>query len=288
VSDKHVDETTGIETTGHEWDGIRELNNPLPRWWVYTFYVTIAWAVAYVIAMPAIPYMTGFTKGLLGASQRQQVAEAVMAAEEAKAVYADKIATTDLGKILDDPKLLEFANAGGASAFKVNCSQCHGTGAQGFVGYPNLNDDDWIWGGTIDDIATSIRYGIRSGHAEARVNDMPAFGRDEILEPAQINDVAEYVLSLSGNGTDSAAAQRGEAIFAEQCVACHGDGGAGNSELGAPNLADGIWLYGGDKATVVASIANSRRGIMPAWEGRLGESTIRQLAVYIHSRGGGR
>lgn len=287
MTDKHVDELTGTETTGHEWDGIRELNNPLPRWWSWTFYATVIWAIGYCIAMPAVPYMTGFTQGVLGASQRAQVHEALEQARAAQGVYRERIATASLEEIRTDQELLEFALAGGRSAYAVNCSQCHGAGAQGFEGYPNLNDDAWIWGGDLDNIAQTIRYGIRSGHEEGRENEMPAFGRDELLEREQIADVAEYVLSLSNRSEDAAAAARGQEIYAEQCVACHGEAGEGNIELGAPKLADAIWLYGGERSAVIASISNPRLGVMPAWEGRLDDVTVKQLAVYVHSLGGG-
>lgn len=287
MTDKHVDEVTGTETTGHEWDGIRELNNPLPRWWVWTFYVTIAWALIYSIAMPAWPYMTGFTQGVLGASQRAQVHEALDEVRAKRAAFADRIAGASLEEIRTDQELLEFSLAGGRSAFAVNCSQCHGGGAQGFEGYPNLNDDDWIWGGDMDNIATTIRYGIRSGHDEGRENEMPAFGADEILEREEIGDVAEYVLALSGRAEDDAAAERGKEIFAEQCAACHGEDGKGDMELGAPNLADAIALYGADRQSIVRNIYRPRLGVMPAFEERLDEATIKQLAVYIHSLGGG-
>lgn len=287
MADKHVDEVSGIETTGHVWDGIRELNNPLPRWWLWTFYVTILWAIGYWIAMPAWPLVSDYTRGLLGHSQRASIAETLAGTEAERQVYADKLAQASLEQIRTDPELLNFALAGGRSAFAVNCSQCHGGGAAGTTGYPNLNDDDWIWGGSLEAIEHSIRYGIRSGHDEARINAMPAFGRDELLDRGQIEAVSEYVLSLSGRATDAAMAEAGQAVFAEQCAACHMENGQGNRELGAPNLTDGIWLYGGEKADIVAAVRNSRAGVMPAWEGRLSEAAIKQLAVFVHSLGGG-
>jgi cytochrome c oxidase cbb3-type subunit III len=281
------DEVSGVDTTGHEWDGIRELNNPMPRWWVWTFYVTILWAVGYWIAMPAWPLVSSHTRGLLGYSQRAAVAEDIAAAKRAQAAFVERIAGLDVARIREDPELFAFAQAGGRSAFAVNCSQCHGSGAAGARGYPNLNDDEWLWGGAPEDIERSIRYGVRSGHPEARVNDMPAFFADGVLTWAQVNDVAEHVLALSGRSTDAAAAARGKALFADNCAACHGEDGRGKREMGAPNLADAIWLYGGEKADVVRSVAQSRRGVMPAWEGRLDEATIKQLAIWVHSLGGG-
>lgn len=284
---KEVDQVSGIETTGHEWDGIKELNNPLPRWWLWTFYVCCLWAFAYWIVMPAWPLVSSYTTGVIGYSSRAKLAESMAAAHAAQAQYLDRIQQASLEQITNDRELLEFAQAGGGSAFAVNCSQCHGQGAAGSKGFPNLNDDDWIWGGSLEAISQTIHYGIRADNDETRFNQMPAFGTDEILDRNQINDVAEYVLSLSSSSTDAAAAARGQEIFAEQCTACHGEDAKGNQELGAPNLTDAIWLYGGDKADVVYTITNSRSGVMPAWAGRLDETTIKQLAVYVHSLGGG-
>jgi len=284
---KETDEITGTETTGHEWDGIKELNTPLPRWWLWTFYATVIWAVGYWIAMPAWPLISSYTKGVLGYSNRAVVAERISEARAAQSQYLERIEATGLDEIAGEPELLNFAIAGGRSAFAVNCSQCHGLGAAGGSGYPNLNDDAWIWGGTLDDISQTIHFGIRSGHEETRLGDMPAFLRDGILDRPQVADVAAYVLSLSGRAEDQAAADRGAEVFAENCVACHQEGGVGMPEVGAPNLSDEIWLYGGDKETVLNSVANGRAGVMPAWTGRLDDATIKQLAVYVHSLGGG-
>jgi cytochrome c oxidase cbb3-type subunit 3 len=284
---KEVDQVSGTETTGHEWDGIKELNTPLPRWWLWTFYVSCIWALGYWVVMPAWPLISSHTTGVIGYSSRANLAESMDAARAAQSQYLDRIEAASLGQITNDRELLEFALAGGGSAFAVNCSQCHGLGAAGSPGFPNLNDDDWIWGGDLAAISQTIHYGIRSEHDEARFNMMPAFGADQILERDQINDVAEYVLSLSSSGTDAEAARRGQETFVEQCSACHMEDGSGSAELGAPNLTDAIWLYGGDKTDVVATITNSRAGMMPAWTGRLDETTIKQLAVYVHSLGGG-
>lgn len=287
AGNKEVDQISGVETTGHEWDGIRELNNPLPRWWLWTFYACCLWAFAYWIVMPAWPLISSHTKGVIGYSSREKLAEAVATAREAQSGFLDRINAASLEEIVGDQELLEFAQAGGGSAFAVNCSQCHGRGAAGYVGYPNLNDDDWIWGGDLAAISQTIHFGIRSDHDETRFNEMPAYGRDEILTREEISDVAEYVLSLSGAAEDAEAAARGEEAFLEQCSACHQEDGKGDHELGAPNLTDAIWLYGGDKSSVVEMITNSRAGMMPAWTERLDETTIKQLAIYVHSLGGG-
>ena len=282
-----IDNVTGVETTGHEWDGIKELNKPLPKWWLWVLYASIIWSVAYWIAMPSWPLISDYTRGVLGYSQRTVVANSLENARAAQSGFLDKIAATDLAGIKADPDLLQFALAGGSAAFGDNCAPCHGRGAQGAIGYPNLNDDAWLWGGTLDDIHQTLNVGIRSGHPDTRDNAMPAFGRDELLEPAQISDVTDYVLSLSGLDADKEAAERGKEIFVEQCAACHGEDGKGNTELGSPNLTDGIWLYGGTRADIADVIRNSRSGVMPAWDGRLSPETIKQLAVFVHSLGGG-
>jgi cytochrome c oxidase cbb3-type subunit 3 len=284
-----VDDVTGVETTGHVWDGdLKELNKPLPRWWLYTFYVCILWAIGYQIAYPAWPMLNSYTKGMLGYSQREAAMRGVQEIRDSQAAYRSEIEKSDFATIRSKPELLRFATASGAATFAANCAACHGRGAQGFTGYPNLNDDDWLWGGKIEDIHKTISFGVRSEHKDTRSTEMPKFGIDKILESAQISDAAEYVLSLSGQSKDAAAAERGSKIFAEQCTACHGEKGTGNQELGAPNLTDAIWLYGGRKGDIEQSITTGRGGKMPAWSLRLDPSTIKSVALYVHSLGGGK
>jgi cytochrome c oxidase cbb3-type subunit III len=281
--------STDVETTGHEWDGITELNKPLPKWWLWTFYATIVWAIGYWLLMPAWPLVSTYSKGLLGYSQRERVAEQVAEAKAAKSSYRDKIAAMDLAAINNDPELLSFALAGGEAAFGDNCAPCHGRGAQGAFGYPNLRDDSWLWGdGTLAAIHKTILHGIRSGDPDTRTNQMPAFGRTGVLNEPQIADVAEFTLSLSGKSSDKAADERGAKIFATTCTPCHGADGKGKPQLGAPNLTDELWLYAGDKQTIMADIRNGRGGVMPAWITRLDPETIKELAIYVHSLGGGR
>lgn len=288
MGDNRIDEETGVETTGHEWDGIEELNNPLPRWWLIVFWVTVIWAGAYMVLMPAWPGLTDYTKGIRNHSERANVAIAMEQLKDDRAAFVQQITEAEnLSAIQQDPELLQFAMAAGASAFGDNCATCHGSGGQGFIGYPNLNDDAWIWGGTLEDISQTLHVGIRSGHPEARWSEMPAFGRDGILTEGQINEVTEYVLQISGRDADQAAAERGEVLFEENCSACHMPGGIGLRDLGAPNLTDADWLYGGDRTAIYESIYNSRYGVMPAWSGRLDEATIASLSVYVHSLGGG-
>lgn len=283
-----IDEVTGVETTGHDWDGIKELNNPLPRWWLWTFYATIVFSIGYTIAYPAWPGISGATRGVLGWSSRADLSADIARVEASRAVLADKVQTMDLADIQTDPDLMQFAIAGGASAFKVNCSQCHGAGAAGGGGYPNLLDDDWIWGGGLEQIYLTLQHGIRyEADEDSRLSDMPAFGADDLLERSDIADVAWYVRQLSGQDSDAEAARRGETVYAENCAACHGDDGAGNRDLGAPDLSDAIWLYGGEHSEIVAQISDPQQGVMPGWAGRLSETTIKQLTVFVHSLGGG-
>jgi cytochrome c oxidase cbb3-type subunit III len=285
---KDIDKVTGVETTGHEWDGIKELNKPLPRWWLLTFYACILWAVGYMIAYPAWPTLTSYTKGMLGYSQRVAVANDIKTAQQAQAGMRGLLAQTPLGDVRRNPELLRFAMVGGAASFQTNCSPCHGRGAQGAIGYPNLNDDDWIWGGAIEEIHKTILFGVRADHKETRSSQMPRYGLDNLLTAEQVGDAADFVLSLSGKTSDPAAAARGASIFKEQCATCHAADGRGKFDQGAPNLADGIWLYGGSRDAIVESIRTGRGGAMPAWAGRLDTVTLKALAIYVHSLGGGK
>ncbi|MFO1255804.1 MAG: cytochrome-c oxidase, cbb3-type subunit III [Sphingomonadaceae bacterium] len=288
MANKRIDEPTGIETVGHEWDGIEELNNPLPRWWVITFWITFVFALGYVVVYPAIPMLNKGTEGVWGWSSRGQLEAEMIAAQAERKPVLDKIAATPIELIAADPKLLDQAKAGGRAAFKQNCAQCHGSGAAGAIGYPNLKDRDWLWGGNIKDIETTITHGIRSpGVSATRTSAMPNFGKDGILQGGQIADTAAYVLSLSGKHPQDAAAQRGAANFAANCVACHGTDAKGQRQFGAPNLTDAVWLYGGSQDQVVGSITKAHAGVMPAWAGKLDAVTIKMLAVYVHSLGGG-
>jgi len=284
-----IDHVSGTSTTGHEWDGIKELNTPLPRWWLITFYLTIVWAIGYWVVYPAWPLITSHTTGLFGYSTRADVAVELANLEKIRGEKMVKLAATPLAEIERDPALLALARARGKAAFGDNCAPCHGSGGAGAKGYPNLNDDEWIWGGNLEQIEKTIQFGARSGNAKAHEGQMLAFGKDGILKPAEIVTVANHVRSLSGLSTspgyDAAA---GKKIFADNCVSCHGDNGKGNQELGAPDLTDKIWLYGSDEATLVETISNGRAGVMPSWVGRLDPATIKALAVYVHSLGGGK
>lgn len=278
------DEHTGTATTGHVWDGIRELNTPLPRWWLYTFYACIAFAAVWVVLYPATPF-TG--TGLLGYTARGAAdTDRVVQAAAAEPMLA-RLRAAGPEAVLADADLRGYALSGGRIAFANNCAGCHGAGGQGATGFPNLADDEWLWGGSLAQVESTIRHGIRApDDDETRVSMMPRFVADGLLTLAQANDVAEHVLSLTGRATDKAAATRGGAVFAENCVSCHGERAEGNREMGAPRLDDQVWLYGGDKATILRTVSLGRGGAMPAWERRLDLATIRMLTVYVQSLGG--
>jgi cytochrome c oxidase cbb3-type subunit 3 len=280
-----IDAATGTATTGHEWDGIKELNTPLPKWWLYLLYACMIWALGYAILYPTIPLPGGHTSGLLGWSSRGAVTADLQELALQRAPFVDQLNKSTLQQINADPKLAEFARAYGRSAFGNNCAPCHGSGGQGSVGYPNLNADRWLWGGTLDQISTTITHGARSGDGLGHEGNMPAFGRDGILTTAQINDVADFVRSLSNPTTTDVSA--GRLVFTENCTPCHGDNAKGNIDVGAPNLTTKIWLYGGDKASIVQTLTNGRGGHMPAWGGKLDPATIKALTVFVHSLGGG-
>lgn len=280
------DEFEGIPTTGHEWDGIREYDKPMPRWWLYTFYACIVWAIGYTIAYPAWPLVTGATPGVLGFSTRGMLQQDLANAEAANAVIDAELAAVNLPDIKETPELEQYAISKGAAVFRTFCAQCHGSGAQGAVGFPNLLDDDWLWGGAIEDIHTTITHGIRNDtDPDARFSQMPAFG--EILSAEEISDVVNYVMSLSGEPADATKVEAGSVIFADNCASCHGEDAKGGREVGAPNLTDAVWLYGGDYATLVTTVQRARFGVMPAWAPRLSPAEIAAVATYVHQLGGG-
>jgi len=231
--------------------------------------------------------LTSYTPGLLDHSQRDDVATAMLQMKSQREEQGRLLAGATLQEIENDPNLLQFAREAGKSAFGDNCATCHGSGAQGFKGYPNLNDDIWLWGGSLSEIRKTVQLGVRSLHPETRQSLMPSYGRDALLELKQIDDLTEYVTSLSGGKADGAAVSRVTALFKEQCAACHGDDGKGKREFGAPDLTDNEWLYGGTNSEIRAQIVNGRGGVMPNWDSRLDPMTIDALAVYVHSLGGG-
>ncbi|MGO9984020.1 MAG: cytochrome-c oxidase, cbb3-type subunit III [Rhodomicrobium sp.] len=293
ADNRDIDHHSGVETTGHEWDGVKELNNPLPRWWVLVFYACIVWAIGYWVLFPSWPMLSGYTKGVWGLSERRAVNDAVAADKAAQAPFQEAIAKASLADIQADPKLSKFSRDIGRAAFLNNCAGCHGSGAQGGPGFPNLNDDNWLWGGSLGAIETTILHGVRNGTEGARgdttPNGMPAKGGNADLKDDQVNDVAEYVLSLSGKSQDAAAAERGKAVFNGDggCASCHGEDGKGNKDMGSANLTAGIFQWGGTKADLVKTITKGREGVMPAWGDKLDKATVKELAVYVYQLGGG-
>ncbi len=284
-----VDDHSGTETTGHTWDEIKELNTPLPRWWMTIWLGTIAIALVYMVLMPSwpLPWADTYLKGLRNYSERANFEKDMVKLAASRGPAEQKLANTALDAVENDPELLNFAMAAGKSAFGDNCATCHGSGGVGTIGYPALVDDVWLWGGSLEDIKFTITHGIRGTSEDTRFSQMPAFGRDEMLTKGEINDLVEYVVSVSGGEADVKAAQRAQLTFEDNCSVCHGETAKGMRELGAPDLTDADWLFGGDRASIAETITNSRNGVMPTWSGRLEPWTIDALAVYVHALGGG-
>jgi cytochrome c oxidase cbb3-type subunit 3 len=285
-----LDPVSGMTTTGHEWDGIEELNTPLPKWWLYIFYATIVWALGYFVVYPSWPLANDYMRGIWNWSSRGAVSADLQDLRNLRKADNDKLAAMPIAAILKDPSLSAFATAQGKAAFGDNCAPCHGAGGGGAVGYPNLTDDDWLWGGTAEKIEETIKVGVRSTHADTRSGSMTPFGEgpSPTLNKQQISDVADFVRANAGlDQPAKPGAAAGKALFAENCAVCHGEDAKGNLDLGAPNLTDKIWLYGSDKATIEYTITHGRGGVMPTWAGRLDDPTIKSLAVYVYTLGGG-
>ncbi len=287
MAEHETDAHSGTQTTGHEWDGIKELDTPLPRWWLIIFYASIAFSIVYWVLMPAWPLINSYTPGVLHYSERAKVDQDLKDLQAQRRGAESKIANASLEQIEKDPAMQSYAMALGASIFGDNCATCHGRDGLGGHGYPNLRDDVWLWGGTLEDIQRTITYGVRSGDPDARVSQMPAFGSDALLPAAQIDDLTEYVVALSHRPANSAAVQRAAPVFQANCAVCHGPTGTGNPAVGAPNLTDRDWLYGADRASIHDQIWNGHGGVMPSWRSRFDASTIKALAVYIHANAGG-
>ncbi|MEQ9695288.1 cytochrome-c oxidase, cbb3-type subunit III [Shimia sp. SDUM112013] len=293
MSKKPVQKGNQVETTGHSWDGIEEYNNPLPKWWVYIFYACIVWGIGYTIAYPAWPGIQSATAGVLGWSTRANVAADIEQAAEKLAPINAKLEAAELTAIQSDAELNAYAVSAGAAVFKTWCAQCHGSGAAGAVGYPNLLDNDWLWGGDIEAIHATISHGIRNeDDDDARYSEMPAFG--ELLEPAEVEQVVNFVMTLSGGeAKDASLVEAGAVVYEDNCSACHMEDGSGDREQGAPNLTDAIWLYGGSYEDILETVNYSRYGVMPPWSadaseaGRLTEAQVRAVSVYVHQLGGG-
>lgn len=278
------------DTTGHLWDGIAEFNNPLPRWWLWCLYISIVWAVIYTILYPAWPMVSGATQGFLGYSTRGEVAVEIERYDALNADLRTQLSEVELASVTreDMPDLHNYALQSGSSTFATWCSQCHGRGAAGVQasGYPNLLDDDWLWGGSVEDIQMTIAHGIRNeDDPDARWSEMTAF--DELLTDEEVSQVVNYVLDVSSQEADATLALAGADVFLDNCAACHGDNAMGDRFLGAPNLTDAIWLYGGSPEAIEETVRYSRFGVMPPWSGRLSDAEVRATAIYVHSLGGG-
>lgn len=279
---KNKDELTPTKTTGHEWDGITEYDNPDPFWLRLLFYATLFFSLGYWLFYPSFPAQR--EDGILSWSEYIQLNESLEEIKKIRAPYLLEFNKADFEQIVKDPLLLKFANAGGKSAFANNCAVCHGAGGNGNKGYPNLTAGAWLWGGKLDQIYQTIKYGIRSGHLDARDSQMAAFGKDGILTQEQVTILANFVHGLFKGENFSEEANK---LYQTNCASCHGDKGQGIYEFGAPALNDAVWLYGGDIATIYDVIYNGRQGVMPYWQQKLDDSTIRQLAIYVHQLGGG-
>ena len=283
---------SGRDTTGHEWDGLKELNTPLPKWWFWTFVATCVWAAGFAVLYPSVPGIHGYFHGIWNYSTRAEVTADVAALAAKRALVMDKIKATPIAQVRADPQMMAIATTAGRIAFANNCQPCHGAAGQGRPGYPALASDAWIWGGKLADIQQTITYGIRSGHADARQSAMLRFGADGILKPEEVAAVADFVMTLYAEGaggkpTPTATTAKGAAIFAENCVACHGEKGEGKREVGGPTLKGAVHLYGNTREAVVAQINEPRMGVMPNWNTRLDEATIKSLTLYVHALGGG-
>ena len=288
MAERETDEHSGIETTGHEWDGVKELDNPLPRWWLWTWYASILAAIVYWVLMPAWPGISGYTRGILGQSDRVALAHELTELQAVRGAGAAKLKSASLEEIERDPDLQSYALQVGQSVFGDNCATCHGAGGGGTKGYPSLRDDVWLWGGSLADIHQTLQVGVRSGHPKTRGETvMPAFGRDQLVTPAQVSDLTEYVVALSGRTADRAAVARVRQTFTDQCSSCHGLAGTGDRAKGVPDLTDAEWLYAADRDTIHSQIFAGRNGVMPTWEARFSPETLKALTVYVHANAGG-
>jgi cytochrome c oxidase cbb3-type subunit 3 len=277
------DPHTGYLTTGHEWNGITELNTPVPRA-VWFFLITTAlFSLGYWILMPAWPLGVSYTKGLLGIDQQTTVAKRLEEAALDRATWTKRIEAESFSDIEADPQLMKTVRESGRALFGDNCSVCHGTDASGGKGFPSLKTASWLWGGDADAIAETIRVGINSTHPQTRTSQMLAFGRDGVLPRKDVDNVVNYVRSLSEPAAvkDPVSIEAGAKLFADNCASCHGEQGQGNVELGAPDLTDGTWIYGGDAQSIFTSVWSGRQGHMPSWEHRLSPLDRKILTLYL-------
>jgi cytochrome c oxidase cbb3-type subunit III len=284
VEHQERDSYSGYLTTGHEWNGIKELNTPVPRAVYFFLSLAFLFSVGYWVLMPAWPLGVTYTKGLLGIDQRKAVAASLQQAAVDRSVWAKKITDMDYAAIQSDSSLMNVVRETGHALFGNNCAACHGQDAKGGPGFPNLTTSSWLWGGKPEQIFDTIRVGINSAHPDTHVSQMPAFGRDQMLPHADELKVVAFVYSLSNPGAknvDPKDVEAGKAIFAANCASCHGDDAKGNSDLGAPDLTDKIWIYGGDPETIDTTVWGGRQGHMPTWERRLSDLDRKILTLYL-------
>lgn len=283
------DAVTGRETTGHEWNGIKELDTPIPRGVLMFLIVTHIWAITWWFFVPAWPLGTTYTRGLLGVDQRTTVEARVVDGQQQRSAWAARLESEPYDAIMADEALMQTVRLTGRQLFGDNCAACHGRDGKGGANYPDLTDDDWLWGGGPELIEQTMRVGINTAHPDTRIAQMPAFGRDEMLDREQVRNVAAYVYSLTNPDYSTPEnldrINAGREVFVATCAACHGENAEGNREVGAPNLTDARWLYGGNLDTIIASVHGGRQGHMPTWDERLTTAEIRTLALYVHDLG---
>jgi cytochrome c oxidase cbb3-type subunit 3 len=289
MSAEERDPISGHKTTGHVWNGIKELDTPVPRGVLMFLVVTHVFAVLWWFLMPTWPLGTTYTKGLLDTDQHKIIEQKLMAANAERAAWVNRIDDASFDEILADPQLMEIVETTGHRLFGDNCAACHGRDGTGQNNYPDLTDHDWIWGGGPEAIAQTITTGVNTSHEQSRVSQMPAFGRDGMLDTGQVSNVAAYVYSLSHPAYSTPeridAINAGQQVFLTTCAACHGENAKGNQEVGAPNLTDNFWIYGGDIGTIVTTVHGGREGHMPTWDERLTKAQIKILATYVYSLG---
>ncbi|WP_170351574.1 cytochrome-c oxidase, cbb3-type subunit III [Ruegeria atlantica] len=281
MSMKEKDPVSGTDLTGHEWDGIKELDTPVPWAARWALWISIIIAALYWVFYPSFPSVRYYAKGMLGYSSRAEVATALQQADASREMTFAPFASGDIEKLAADPTLEARYGGSISKLYADNCAACHRNDLKGQAGFPNLVDRHWLWSGTPEEIEATIRYGINAQHDDTRIAQMLAFGADGMIENQQVEEVTEFVLFLSGQQHDATAAEAGKLVFEENCAACHGDDGRGGYEIGAPDLGDESWIYGGDRDAIYHSIHFGRRGVMPAWDGRLSDAQIRMLTLYL-------
>ncbi|NEJ72527.1 cytochrome-c oxidase, cbb3-type subunit III [Rhizobium phaseoli] len=285
---EEIDQITGRRTTGHIWNGIKELDTPIPRGVLLFLIVTHLFALLWWILLPAWPLGTTYTKGLIGGDQKQTVERKIVAAATSRVPLTTKIEKASFDEIRADGQLMSKVNSSGHQLFGDNCAACHGRDGKGGQNYPDLTDNDWLWGGEPEQIVETLTVGVNSRHSNSRVSQMPAFGADEMLDRKQVTDVAAYVYSLSNSATSEEITgdiQAGRELFKNTCASCHGDNAKGKSDLGAPNLTDASWVYGGTLSRIVETVHGGRQGHMPTWDERLTPAEIKILALYVSGMG---